>query len=155
MLGLFSPEANPWPPPFYLADPNGNTCWHLPCVPNAPHSTHDQQLFFFISCSVAQFRRLMILSSTGLSSWETIAHSKGRPGNQCPHLHPDPCPHGTWVYLLSSSLMSWLLCNLTARCCSTWSSSSNMVSFMSLISASLSDAFSCSFRLVLLSCSAW
>ena len=65
MLGLFSPEADPQPPSFYLADPNGNTCWHLtnnPQLSNAhTRSTHDQQPFF-ISCSVAQFERPMILS---------------------------------------------------------------------------------------------
>lgn len=50
--------------------------------------------------------------------------------------------------------MSWLLWSFIARCCSTWSSSSKMVSFRFLISASFSDVFSCSFWLVLLSCSA-
>lgn len=69
--------------------------------------------------------------------------------NKWAHLNPF-----LQLHLLSRSLMSWLLWSFIARCCSTWSSNSKMVSFRFLISASFSDVFSCSFWLVLLSCSA-
>lgn len=46
------------------------------------------------------------------------------------------------VFVLSRSRMIWLVCNWTARCCSTWSSSSKIVSWRSLIWFSPSLLFS-------------
>lgn len=46
------------------------------------------------------------------------------------------------IIILSRSRMVWLVCSLTARCCSTWSSNSKMVSFRSLIWFSASLFFS-------------
>lgn len=87
-------------------------------------------------------------------------------GQDMPLPPPPPCCSHNWapwisslksffqLHLLSRSLMIWLLWSLIARCCSTWSSNSKMVSFRFFMSASFSDVFSCSFWLVLLSCSA-